>query len=51
MKNLRIKRSGILQLNDVEIMDNVFVTWSFENAFENDDSPLKQILPQSSKDL
>ncbi len=41
----------VCNLNDAEIPDNVFVTWSFENAFENDDSPLKQILPQSSKEL
>lgn len=33
------------------IPDCVFVTWSYENAFENEESPFKTRCPKSSKEL
>ena len=40
-----------LNLNDKDIPDCIFVTWNYENAFENEESPLKMIIPQNSKEL
>lgn len=38
-------------LNGVAIPECIYLTWSYESAFENEDSPLKMILPQNSKEL
>lgn len=38
-------------LNDVVIPDCIFVTWGYEEAFENEESPLKMVTPQTSKEL
>ena len=40
-----------LNLNGKMIPDCIFVTWNYENAFENEESPLKMIIPQNSKEL
>jgi hypothetical protein len=40
-----------LNLNGKDIPDCIFVTWNYENAFENEESPLKMIIPQNSKEL
>ena len=38
-------------LNNLRLPDNVFVTWGYEEAFENEVSPLKMILPQNNSQL
>lgn len=38
-------------LNPIRIPDCVFVSWNYENALENEDSPLKMIVPQNAKEL
>lgn len=38
-------------LQETGFPECVFITWNYESAFENEDSPLKAILPQSSKEL
>lgn len=50
---LLIQREMFLlaNLNDVELPDCVYVTWKYETAFENEESPLKMIIPQSTKEL
>lgn len=50
---LLVERSIILapNLQETEIPECVFITWNYESVFENEDSPLKTILPQSSKEL
>lgn len=40
-----------LNLNGKEIPDCIFITWNYENVFENEESPLKIIIPQNSKEL
>ena len=40
-----------LNLNGKDIPDCIFITWNYENAFENEESPLKMIIPQNSKEL
>jgi len=40
-----------LNLNEVDIPDSIFVTWNYENAFQNEESPLKMIIPKNSKEL
>jgi hypothetical protein len=40
-----------LNLNDKDIPDCIFVTWNYENAFENEESPLKMLIPQNFKEL
>ncbi len=45
------KMFPILNLNDITVPDCIFITWNYENAFENEDSPLKMIIPQNSKQL
>lgn len=40
-----------LNLNDKDIPDCIFITWNYENAFENEESPLKMIIPKNSKEL
>ena len=50
---LLVERSmfHLLDLTDVELPNCVFLTWNYETSFENEDSPLKLIVPQSTKDL
>lgn len=38
-------------LNKVLIPDCIFLTWSYETAFENEDSPLKLIVPKTTEQL
>lgn len=38
-------------LNGVEIPECIFLTWSYETAFENEDSPLKLRVPTNTKEL
>ena len=38
-------------LNDVAIPECIYLTWNYETVFENEDSPLKMILPQNAKEL
>lgn len=38
-------------LNDLEIPECIFVTWEYEYAFENENSPLKMTIPQTSREL
>lgn len=38
-------------LNDAALPDSVFVTWGYETAFENEDSPLKMIIPQNNAEV
>lgn len=45
------KMFPMLNLNDKDIPNCIFVTWNYENAFENEDSPLKMLIPESSADL
>lgn len=45
------KMFPLANLNDVDIPECVFLTWGYEEAFENEDSPLKPVIPQTSKEL
>lgn len=38
-------------LNGLEIPECIFLTWSYETAFENEDSPLKLKVPVNTKEL
>ena len=38
-------------LKDVNIPKNIYITWGYDVAFENEESPLKMIIPQNSKEL
>lgn len=38
-------------LNGVDIPECIFLTWSYENAFENEDSPLKRCIPVNTTEL
>ena len=40
-----------LNLNDIMIPECIFITWNYENTFENEDSALKMVIPKSSKEL
>lgn len=40
-----------VDLNGVEIPDCIFLTWSYETTFENEDSPLKLRVPVNTKEL
>lgn len=42
---------SVSSFDDVDIPDCIFVTWNYENAFENEDSPFKMVVPKSSKEL
>lgn len=42
---------GETNLNKVQIPDYVFITWSYETVFENEDSPLKLIVPETTEQL
>lgn len=50
---LLVERSmfPVMNLNDWEVPACIFVTWSYENAFENEDSPLKMLIPQNTGEL
>ena len=41
----------LANLNDVVIPECIYVTWGYDEAFENEESPLKMLIPQNSKDL
>lgn len=41
----------VFDLNEKIVPDGVFVTWSYETVFENEESPLKMIIPQSTEAL
>ena len=45
------KMFPLVNLSDVSIPKCIFLTWEYEEAFENEDSPLKMLIPQSSKEL
>lgn len=38
-------------LNGKNIPGCIFVTWNYETAFENEESPLKMLIPENSKEL
>lgn len=40
-----------MNLGGVDIPESIFITQSYDNAFENDASPLKMIIPQSAEEL
>lgn len=40
-----------MNLGGVDIPESIFITQSYDDAFENDDSPLKMIIPQSAEEL
>ena len=40
-----------MNLSGMDIPESIFITQSYDNAFENDASPLKMIVPQSTKEL
>ena len=40
-----------MNLGGMDIPESIFITQSYDNAFENDDSPLKMIIPQSAEEL
>ena len=40
-----------MNLGGVDIPESIFITQSYDNAFENDASPLKMIVPQSTEEL
>ena len=45
------KMFPLANLNDVDIPKGIYITWEYDEAFENDDSPLKMVIPQNSKEL
>ncbi len=45
------KMFPMTDLNGVDIPDCIFLTWSYENAFENENSPLKFFVPTNTKEL
>ena len=40
-----------MNLSGMDIPESIFITQSYDNAFENDASPLKMIIPQSTEEL
>lgn len=50
---LLVERNMFLchNLTDINIPECIFLTWSYEKAFENEDSPLKLTVPVNSKEL
>ena len=40
-----------MNLGGVDIPESIFITQSYDNAFENDASPLKMTIPQSAEEL
>lgn len=45
------KMFPMTNLNDIDIPACIFLTWSYENAFENENSPLKLSVPTNSMEL
>lgn len=45
------KMFPLANLNEVNIPECIYVTWGYDEAFENEESPLKMIVPQTSKEL
>lgn len=45
------KMIPILDLKEMEIPDCIFLTWSYESAFENEDSHFKMQMPSNTKEL
>ena len=45
------KMFPILNLNGKDIPNCIFVTWNYENVFENEESPSKMLIPENSKEL
>lgn len=45
------KMFPMLNLNGKDIPSCIFVTWNYETAFENEESPLKMLIPENSKEL
>ncbi len=41
----------LVNLNCVDIPECIYLTWGYDEAFENEESPLKMLIPQNSKDL
>lgn len=41
----------LANLNEVNIPECIYVTWKYDEAFENEESPLKMIIPQTSNEL
>ena len=41
----------LASLNDVNIPEVIYITWGYDVAFENEEMPLKMLIPQNSKDL
>ncbi len=50
---LLVERNMFLRhkLTDVNIPECIFLTWSYEKVFENEDSPLKLIVPETTEEL
>ena len=45
------KMFPLANLNDVNIPEVIYITWGYDEAFENEGSPLKMVIPQNSKEL
>lgn len=45
------KMIPVFNLNGTDIPECIFITLNYENAFENDNSPVKMIVPQNSEEL
>ena len=45
------KMFPLANLNEVNIPEVIYITWGYDEAFENEESPLKMLIPQNSKDL
>lgn len=41
----------LVNLNEFVIPECIYVTWGYDEAFENEESPLKMLIPQNSKEL
>lgn len=45
------KMLPLADLNDVDIPECIYLTWEYDKAFENEESPLKLVIPQTSEEL
>lgn len=45
------KMFPLTDLNGIDIPECIFLTWGYENAFENEDSPLKLCVPTKTTEL
>ena len=45
------KMFPLANLNEVNIPEVIYITWGYDEAFENEEMPLKMLIPQNSKDL